>query len=285
MPGLGRRSQSNVRRATSRANRTNDHRETDPENSRIDMSELRYLVSDNKVDRLRMQRVRAPQTQQHQARHNEIELIYRRNASVILERAAFHYEPAIDYCADKSIDLKDAYLQMELDDDSKAIMVVNTPLGLYQYQRLPYGIASATAIFQRYLEQLIQGIEGCGNYLDGIIITAPTFDEHMQRVENILQVLQSNGIKCKQQKCFFLQEKIEYLGRQISAGGILPDEFGLVAVRDLKPLKNIKQVEAFMDICPINMLRRKNVPFTWGPKQQQAFTSLKHLRTTTSNYL
>ncbi|XP_053968616.1 uncharacterized protein K02A2.6-like [Anastrepha ludens] len=174
------------------------------------------------------------------------------------------------------IDLKDAYLQMELDDDSKAIMVVNTPLGLYQYQRLPYGIASATAIFQRYLEQLIQGIEGCGNYLDGIIITAPTFDEHMQRVENILQVLQSNGIKCKQQKCFFLQEKIEYLGRQISAGGILPDEFGLVAVRDHKPLKNIKQVEAFMDICPINMLRRKNVPFTWGPKQQQAFTSLKH---------
>ncbi|XP_054745984.1 uncharacterized protein K02A2.6-like [Anastrepha obliqua] len=169
-------------------------------------------------------------------------------------------------------------------------MVVNTPLGLYQYQRLPYGIASAPAIFQRYLEQLIQGIEGCGNYLDDIIITAPTFDEHMQRVENILQVLQSNGIKFKQQKCFFLQEKIEYLGRQISAGGILPDESGLVAVRDLKPLKNIKQVEAFMGkvnyyhnfipnfsqiSAPINMLRRKNVPFTWGPKQQQAFTSLK----------
>lgn len=52
------------------------------------------------------------------------------------------------------IDLKDAYLQMELDDDSKEIMVINTPLGLFQYQRLPYGIASAPAIFQKYLEQL-----------------------------------------------------------------------------------------------------------------------------------
>ncbi|KAL7725183.1 hypothetical protein ACLKA6_017339 [Drosophila palustris] len=57
------------------------------------------------------------------------------------------------------IDLKDAYLQMELDEEAKEIMVVNTPLGLFQYQRLPYGIASAPAIFQRHLEQLLSGIE------------------------------------------------------------------------------------------------------------------------------
>ncbi|XP_039968823.1 uncharacterized protein K02A2.6-like [Bactrocera tryoni] len=47
---------------------------------------------------------------------------------------------------------------MELDEDSKQVMVVNTPLGLFQYQRLQYGIASAPAIFQRYLEQLLNGI-------------------------------------------------------------------------------------------------------------------------------
>jgi len=69
---LGRRSQSNVRRAISRANHTDDQREADQENSRIAMSELRSLVSDNEVDRLEIQRVRAHQTQQ-QARHNEIE--------------------------------------------------------------------------------------------------------------------------------------------------------------------------------------------------------------------
>jgi hypothetical protein len=67
------------------------------------MSELRSLVSDNEVDRLRMQRVRAHQTQQQRARHNEIERFRRRSAPVILERAAFHYDPAIDYCADKSV--------------------------------------------------------------------------------------------------------------------------------------------------------------------------------------
>ncbi|XP_036318832.1 uncharacterized protein K02A2.6-like [Rhagoletis pomonella] len=141
------------------------------------------------------------------------------------------------------IDLKDAYLQMELDDDSKTIMVVNTPLGLFQYQRLPYGIASAP---------------GCGNYLDDIIITASTFDEHIQRLEFVLQILQNSGIKCKKEKCSFLQDTIEYLGRQVSAKGILPDGSGLIALA-----------------APINMLRRKKVSFSLGRAQQKAFLALK----------
>ncbi|XP_043064398.1 uncharacterized protein K02A2.6-like [Drosophila ficusphila] len=156
------------------------------------------------------------------------------------------------------IDLKDAYLQMELDEASKEIMVVNTPLGLFQYQRLPYGIASAPAIFQRYLEQLLKGIEGCGNYLDDIIISAPTSEEHLNRIDQVLSTLQANGIRCKRQKCFFFKDEIEYLGRRISANGILPDSSGLEALA-----------------APLNQLRRKDVAFFFGPQQQQAFTALK----------
>ena len=59
-------------------------------------------MSDNEVDRLRMQRVRAHQTQQQRSRHKEIERSRRRSTPVILGRAAFHYDPAIDFCADKS---------------------------------------------------------------------------------------------------------------------------------------------------------------------------------------
>ena len=67
------------------------------------MSELRSLVSDNVGDRLRMQRVRALQIQQQQARHNEIERIRRRSAPVILERVVFHYDSAMNYCTDNSV--------------------------------------------------------------------------------------------------------------------------------------------------------------------------------------
>ena len=102
-PNLGRRSQSNVRRAISRANRTDDQRERDNENSRIGMAELSSRVNNNEVDRLRMQQVREHQTQEQRARHNEIERFRRRSVPVNLERVAFHYNPEIDYCADQSV--------------------------------------------------------------------------------------------------------------------------------------------------------------------------------------
>ncbi len=66
------------------------------------------------------------------------------------------------------INLADAYLQMNLDDDSKEFMVVNTPFRLFQYQRLPLGVASAPAIFQCLLEQIITGVDSCGNFFDDI---------------------------------------------------------------------------------------------------------------------
>ncbi|KAG8296330.1 hypothetical protein J6590_059597 [Homalodisca vitripennis] len=62
----GRRSRSNVRRATSRANRTDDQQETDNDNSHIGMAHLRSTVNQNEVDRQRMQRVRAHRSQQRE---------------------------------------------------------------------------------------------------------------------------------------------------------------------------------------------------------------------------
>ncbi|XP_037943333.1 uncharacterized protein K02A2.6-like [Teleopsis dalmanni] len=142
--------------------------------------------------------------------------------------------------------MKDAYLQMELDDEAKNVLVVNTPLGLFQYQRLPFGIASTPVLFQKYLEQLIHGTEGCGNYIDDIIIAAETVDIHLKRLEEILSLLAENGIRCMRTKCEFLVEKLEYLGRTISASGILPDERCVQAVKQLPRPTNVKEVEAFL---------------------------------------
>jgi len=79
-----------------------------------------------------------------------------------------------------------------------------------------------------------------------IIISAPTVDQHLARLEHILWVLQANGIKCKKKKCFFLRDEIEYLGRRVSVKGILLDASGLEAVKELKPPSNLQELEAFM---------------------------------------
>ncbi|XP_054742683.1 uncharacterized protein K02A2.6-like [Anastrepha obliqua] len=188
------------------------------------------------------------------------------------------------------IDLRDAYLQMELDEDSKKVLVVNTPLGLFQYQRLPYGVASAPAMFQKHLEQLLCGVDGCANYIDDIIVAGASEQEHIERLAKVLHILQSAGIRCKKEKCEFLKTKLTYLGREISADGILPDESGIQAVKNLRRPKTLKELEAFMGkinyyhnfipnysqlAAPMNKLRRKGASFQWKFEQENAFNLLK----------
>ena len=63
------------------------------------------------------------------------------------------------------IDLRHAYLQMEVEKHSRPFLTINTTRGLYQYQCLPYGVASAPAIWQRAMDQILQGIPGVFCYL------------------------------------------------------------------------------------------------------------------------
>jgi len=58
------------------------------------------------------------------------------------------------------LDLRDAYLQLPLDTPSKQYVAINTHRGLFQYNRLPFGVASDPAVFQRHMEVLLQGLDG-----------------------------------------------------------------------------------------------------------------------------
>ena len=57
------------------------------------------------------------------------------------------------------IDLSHAYQQVELDDNSQRYLTINTHKGLYRYKRLPFGVSSAPAIFQRIMDQLLLGVK------------------------------------------------------------------------------------------------------------------------------
>ena len=76
---------------------------------------------------------------------------------------------------------------MMLDDKSKKFMVINTHKGLYQYSCLLFGISSAPAIFQRAMDNILQGLSNVQCYLDDILITGATDQEHIHNVEEVLK--------------------------------------------------------------------------------------------------
>ena len=52
--------------------------------------------------------------------------------------------------------LSSAYHQLELDEDSTKLTTLNTHCDPYQYKRLPFGISSAVAIFQKAIETIMK---------------------------------------------------------------------------------------------------------------------------------
>ena len=108
-------------------------------------------------------------------------------------------------------DMSDAYLQVELDDATKKLLVVNTHKGLFRYNRLSFGPAPAPAIFQKLVDNLVSGIPYVAAYLDDVIVTGRTKEEHLQNLKQVLAALTEYGMKLRLDKCEFFQQHVTYL--------------------------------------------------------------------------
>ena len=76
---------------------------------------------------------------------------------------------------------------MLLDEESSKLIVINTHQGLYRYTRLPFGVASAPAVFQRAMDSILQGMSHVICYIDDILITGATISEHDNNLEEVLK--------------------------------------------------------------------------------------------------
>jgi hypothetical protein len=154
---------------------------------------------------------------------------------------------------------------------------------------MPFGISSAPAIFQRLIDQVILDIPNCIAYLDDLLITDPTEDEHLKTLEQVLDKLADYGFTCNPDKCVFFQDSVSYLGFRIDKHGKTPDPTRVEAIIRMPPPTNIKELEAFIgkinyygqfisnfsSKCQIlNQLRKKNTRWNWTTDCQTAF---KHL--------
>ena len=116
------------------------------------------------------------------------------------------------------IDLKLAYLQMEVEDECRKLLTINTHKGLYQFNRLPFGVASAPVIWQRKMEQVLQGIPHTQCMLDDILVAGG--QDHLEIVEMVLQRLNKYGLKANLKKCEFSKDSLEFCGHKIDKDGL-----------------------------------------------------------------
>lgn len=188
------------------------------------------------------------------------------------------------------LDLSQAYLQIPLDEESKEYVTINTPKGLFRYNRLPFGVSAAPAIFQRTLEGILQGCKGVSIYLDDILITGATLEEHLRNLEEVLKRLEAAGLKLNRPKCAFLLPRVEYLGHAIDEKGVHPTQEKVRAIKEAPVPKNVTELRSFLGIlnyygkfmanlstqlAPLHELLQKKRVWSWGPRQKKAFELAK----------
>lgn len=190
------------------------------------------------------------------------------------------------------IDISKAYLHLEVKPEMRHLLTLNTHKGLYMPTRLMFGVSSAPAIWQRLIEQILQGIPGVSVFLDDIKITGPDTETHLHRLNLVLGKLHYHNLKVNFEKSVFLVDEIEYCGYRINKYGIQKVKSKIDAIQNVQVPRDKSQVRAFVGLInyyrrfikdastilqPLNNLLKDTVPFEWSKACQKAFEEAKEV--------
>ena len=81
------------------------------------------------------------------------------------------------------------FWQVPLTERAKEILAFVTPSGLYQYKVMPFGMKNSPATFQRLINNIIAGLDGCDAYIDDLIIASESWEEHMRIIRELFERL------------------------------------------------------------------------------------------------
>ena len=192
-----------------------------------------------------------------------------------------------------TLDLHSGYHQIPLTEESQPLTAFTTPFGHYHYKVMPFGLCNAPATFSRYMNHLFEKVPHVFVYLDDILIASKDRQTHLQDIENVLSILQREGLVCKKKKCHFMQESVEFLGHKLSKEGFSVLDDKVRAIRDIPTPKTIKACQSFLGmvnyyrsfIPHCSLLSRPLIDYVtgkteWGPKQDDAVDTLKIKLTT-----
>ena len=191
-----------------------------------------------------------------------------------------------------SLDLNSAYHQIPLAESCRKYTAFATDWNLYEFCRVPFGIAVGAQVLTRLLDKIFSDIKFkfIYNYLDDLVIYSNTFEEHLIHIREVLDRLKKANLTVKLSKVKFASQELSFLGHRISPAGISIDQERTRAIRNFPPPKDAKGIARFVGMVnyfhkfipqlaeiasPLNVLRRKGEKFVWGPDQQQAFDQLK----------
>jgi len=197
-----------------------------------------------------------------------------------------------------TLDLVKGYYQLEMHKNSSKYTAFTTPSGHYEFARMPFGLCGAPFSFQSALHNILANEDRriCFIYLDDIIIFGKTRYEHDQNLVQILNKLNTAGVKLSKSKCVFSTSSVKYLGHIVSRKGIETDSAKTEQIKNWPTPTTVKEVQSFLGLAnyyrkfvksfseiaaPLeSCLSKKCSKLQWSTEMHESFEKLKTSLTT-----
>lgn len=191
-----------------------------------------------------------------------------------------------------SLDLNSAYFQVPLKEECKHVTAFITDSDLYEFNRVPFGIATGSGVLARLINSIFADVKFrfLFSYSDDLLVYSPDFSSHMEHLRVVFTRLAEAGLTVNPNKVKYATSSVSFLGHIISPRGIHIDPARTQTIAEYPSPRNVKEVARFVGMVnffskfiphfalkaePLNRLRKKDVPFQWGEEQQRAFQKLK----------
>ena len=192
------------------------------------------------------------------------------------------------------LDASSGYWQVKVDDESADLLTFGTPFGRYRFKRLPFGIHSASEVFQAEVASVIANLPGCANSQDDIIVWGTTKEEHDSRLRSVLTRIRASGLKLNRRKCVIASTSLTFLGHTMSSVAVQPDPTKVEAIINMPLPESKPDLQRFMGMvnyvgkfipnlsqitAPLRQLLKKDVLFDLQQPQLNAINEIKRLIT------
>lgn len=135
---------------------------------------------------------------------------------------------------------------MEEDDKPKTTFV--TPMGFWEFNRMPQGVTNAPSTFQRVMEKCMSSLnlKEVLVFLDDLIVFSETLEQHEERLMRVLHRLKEFGLKLSPEKCNFFRKSVKYLGHVVSENGVKTDPDKISTLTTWPRPNNIRERKSFL---------------------------------------